>query len=62
MGKKKSSEPIELNIYKKARLSAAERNPEDDTLRTADRACHEVYINRERYLHIEQEDPDEPDL
>ncbi len=43
------------NLYKNARLAAAENNPE---LRTAERACHLLYMSRERLQKIEQTDPE----
>ena len=43
------------NLYKAARLSAAENNPE---LRTAEKACHLLFMSRERLQKIEQTDPD----
>ena len=46
---------MEENRYKNARLMAAEKNPE---LRTAEKACHLLYMSRERLQKIEQTDPD----
>lgn len=45
---------MEENIYKKARLKAAQKDPE---LRTADKAFPKVCMSREKLMMIEQEDP-----
>lgn len=42
------------NIYKAARLRAAQTNPE---LSTAEKAAQLLLIRREKYLQIEQDDP-----
>lgn len=55
MGNYKKSLPGETtNIYKTARLRAAQANPE---LSTAEKAAQLLLIRREKYLQIEQDDP-----
>ena len=55
MSKNKKAPSAETtNIYKAARLRAAQVNPE---LSTAEKAAQLLFIRREKYLQIEQDDP-----
>lgn len=55
MGNNKKSLPTETtNVYKAARLRAAQSIPE---LSTAEKAAQRLLIRREKYLQIEQDDP-----
>lgn len=53
-GNKKNLPAQTTNIYKNARLRAARTNPE---LSTAEKAAQLLLIRREKYLQIEQDDP-----
>ena len=56
MKKTKNKEQVKTdNPYKSARLRAARENPE---LGTAERAAELLMIRREKYLQIEQDDPE----
>ena len=55
MGNNKKNFPSETtNVYKAARLRAAQSTPE---LSTAEKAAQILLIRREKYLQIEQDDP-----
>lgn len=45
---------MEENVYKKARLRAAKKNPH---LKTAEKAHAQLYMTREKLLMVEQSDP-----